>query len=144
MNPKLAEMLPQFTMETLSQLDRGAVERRVNDELAQAYNNISRFPCRDGGKVEPRKVIIEVTLTPELKKIKTAVEVGGRQQEVDSFELSGIVVRAKVKGVHPDAETADVRMLCDIVNNRIQGVYFNPENNERPEQLELDLDCDEA
>lgn len=140
MNPKLKEMLPEFCMENLAQLDRGAVERRVNDELNQAFNNISRFPCRDGGKVEPRKVIIEVTLTPEVKEIKQGVEVNGRQQEVSAYELAGVSVRAKVKGVHPDAETADVRMLCDMQNQRIQSVYFNPNNNDRPEQLELDLE----
>lgn len=139
MDAKLAERLPEFTMENLSQLDRGAVERRVNDAITQAMSNISRFPFKDAGKVEVRKVIIEVQITPELRKIKVPVESGRGTHEAESFELSGVSVRAKVKGVNPDAETADVRMICDIRQERIQAVYFNPNNNDRPEQLELDL-----
>ena len=140
MNSKLKDMLPELNMSNLAQLDRGAVERRVNDELSQAFNNISRFPCRDGGKVEVRKVVIEVTLTPEVKSVKQGIEVNGRQQEVEAFELCGVSARVKVKGVHPDAETADVRMLCDIENGRIQSAHFNPDNNDRPEQLEIDFE----
>lgn len=139
MDIKLKEQLPSFNMSNLPQLDRGAVERRVNDAIAAALNNISRFPFRDGGKVEVRKVIIEVQITPELRKIKTPVESAFGTTDLDSFELSGISVRAKVKGVHPDAETDDVRMLCDIQNQVVKGVYFNPNNNSRPDQLELDL-----
>lgn len=139
-SPKLREQLPEFTMEHVGEMDRGAVERRVNYAIKQCLQDIARFPFRDGGKVEPRKVVLELVLTPEVKAVKVGVEVAGRQQEVDSYELHGISVRAKVKSAVPDAETADVRMVCDIQNNQILDVRFNPDNNDRPDQLELDLE----
>lgn len=137
MNPKLKEALPKLSMERLSELDRGAVERRVNAALALCLSNISQFPFRDGGKVETRKVLIEVQITPEIKAIKIGVEGKGRQQQVEGWELEGVVVRVKVKSALPDAETADVRCLCEIRNNQITDVRFNPDNSDRPEQLDM-------
>ena len=140
LSEKLKEMLPQLCMEHLGKLDRGAVQRRVDDAINLCLTNISKFPFRDGGKVETRKVTIEVYITPELKEISVGVEAGGRQQEIKGFELKGLEVRAKVKSGLPDAETGDVRMACDIRNGAIKDVRFNPDNNHQPEQLELDLE----
>lgn len=141
LSPKLKEQLPQFNIEHLGEMDRNAVARRGNAALALCLENISQFPFRDGGKVETRKVTIEINLTPELKETKVAVELpGGRQQEVKHFELAGVTARVKIKSALPDAETGDVRMACDIHNGKIKEARFNPENNEAPDQLELDLD----
>jgi hypothetical protein len=45
-----------------------------------------------------------------------------------------------VKSAIPDSETADVRMVVDVVNGRIADARFNPANNDEPEQLEFDYD----
>ena len=144
LSDKLKEALPQLCMANLGKLDRGAVERRVDAAIALCVNNINQFPFRDGGKVESRKVTIELYITPELRETTVAIETnGGRQQEVKNFELKAISGRVKIKSGLPDAETGDVRMACDVRNGAIKDVRFNPDNNFAPEQLELDLEGDE-
>ena len=142
-NEKLKAALPQLSMDTLGKLDRGAVARRVNDAISLCLANISKFPCRDAGKVETRKVTVDILMTPVVKAIKQGVEVNGRQQEVDAFDLVGITTRVKVKSGLPDAESADVTMLCEIQNGTIRDVRFNPTNNSAPDQMELAYDDDE-
>jgi hypothetical protein len=140
----LKDKLPRLELEQLGKLDRGAVARRFSDAIEQVLANISKFPFRDGNKVETRSISMSVYLTPELKLSKQGVEGrNGRQHEVDVAELSGVSVRVKIKSALPDAETADVRMACDIQNGRITDLRFNPENNAAPEQLELELADDE-
>lgn len=143
--PKLREKLPEFKMEHLSELDRGSVGRRVDDAVRMCLDNISKFPHRDGGKPEVRRVDIAVFLTPELKETTVPVETGGgRVQDVKHMELVGVSVRVKVKSSLPDAESADVKMACEVRNGVIKEVRFNPHNNTTPEQLELDLDDEDA
>lgn len=141
MNQKLKEHLPQLNLDSLGELDRGAVERRFRDAMDSVLTNISKFPFRDQNKVETRAIHLSVFMTPELKLFKQAVEgPNGRQVEVDVAELAGLSVRVKIKSALPDAETADVRMACDIINGRINDVRFNPDNNGKPEQLSLEYD----
>lgn len=137
---KLKASLPQLQMANLGSLDRGAVARRVNEAISLAANNISKYPFRDGGKVEARKVVIEIVMTPMIEAVKIGVEGAGRQYEADGFELTGICTRVKVKSALPDAETADIKMLCEMKSGAITDIRFNPQNNMRPEQLELDLE----
>ena len=145
MNQKLKEHLPQLNLDSLGQLDRGAVERRFGDAIESVLANISKFPFRDQNKVETRAIHLAVFITPELRLFKQAVEGNnGRQVEVDVAELAGLSVRVKIKSALPDAETADVRMACDIVNGRINDVRFNPENNAKPDQLELEYADDDG
>lgn len=144
MNQKLKEHLPQLTIQNLGQLDRGSVARRFGDAVEQILANISKFPCRDGNKVETRSLELKVFFTPELRLDKRGIEsANGNQMEVDVPELSGVSVRVKIKSALPDAETADVKMACDIINGRIADMRFNPNNNKAPDQLEFDLDRDE-
>lgn len=145
MNQKLKDHLPQLALNTLGQLDRGAVERRFRDAINCVLDNISKFPFRDNTKVETRAIHLSVFLTPELRMFKSAVESGhGRQVEVDVAELAGLSVRVKIKSNLPDAETADVRMACDIINGKINDVRFNPDNNAKPDQLELEYTEDDG
>lgn len=137
MKKELKDKLPQLTLDTLPKLDRGALAKRFSDAIAVCIQNISQYPCRDG-KAETRAVHVALFLTPEIKLKKQCVESsGGRQVEVDVPEIVGLVVRAKVKSSIPDAETADVRMVVDVVAGRITDARFNPENNDAPDQLEL-------
>lgn len=136
--------LPELTLSNLSKMDHGTVGRRFNDAVIECIGNISRYPFRDAGKVEVRKIIVEVTLTPEIRTFKQGVEVSGRQQEVDAYELSGVKAQVKIKSSLPDAICGTVKTLCKIVNNQIRKISFNPHNNQSPEQMELDMELDEA
>lgn len=143
MKKELKERLPQLGLGTLHQLDRGGLAKRFSDAIGMCLTNIAQYPCRDG-KAETRAVHLSVYLTPELKMKKRGVETaGGRQVEVDVPEICGLIVRAKVKSAIPDSETADVRMVVDLMNGRITDARFNPENNDNPDQLEL-FDEDEV
>lgn len=140
-NQELKDKLPQLKFNNLGQMDSGTVERRVNGAIRETLDNIGRYPFRDGGKVEPRKVTITLVLTPTLKKSKRMMELaGGRSQEVDTFDLEGVSARVEVSSALPVAKTADVRVLCETKNGRIETALFNPNNNQMPEQMELFID----
>jgi len=135
---ELKDNLPQLKFRNLGQMDSGTVERRVDGAIRETLDNIGRYPFRDGGKVESRKVTITLVLTPALKKTKQMIELaGGRSQEVDTFELDGVSARVEVSSALPVAKTADVRVLCETRNGRIETALFNPHNNQMPEQMEL-------
>lgn len=143
MKKELKDRLPQLGLATLHQLDRGGLAKRFSDAVGMCLANIAQYPCRDG-KAETRVVELKVYITPELKMKKRGVETsGGRQVEVDVPEICGLMVRAKVKSAIPDSETADVRLVVDMINGRIADARFNPDNNDNPDQLEL-FDEDEV
>ena len=141
MKKELKEKLPQLGLPTLHQLDRGGLAKRFADAIGMCLANIAQYPCRDG-KAETRAVHLSVYLTPELKFKNQAVETASGHTEVKVPEICGLMVRAKVKSAIPDSETADVRMVVDVVNGRITDARFNPANNEMPEQLEMEFDED--
>lgn len=139
MDQKLKESLPQLTLQTLHQLDRGKLDRQFSRAIARAMQNISEFPCK-GSKAEPREIALVFKLTPEIRFTKNAIETAMGQTEVMIPEIVGVTVSARIKDKFPIFESDDVRMVTEVVNGNIKDARFNPNNNSRPEQLELDLD----
>jgi len=138
---KLKDSLEELNFAGVGKLDHGSVARRMNMAIAEALRDISQYPFRDGGKVEARKVVMSVIITPVLRETKEVVFIENRNQEVKGFALDSVTARVKITCNRPDVESADVKILCDIQGGAIRSAHFNPENNHRPEQLELpDMD----
>lgn len=139
MDQRLKNELPQLSLESLHELDRGKLARQFRRAIARAMQNISEFPCK-GEKVESREISIVLKLTPEVKFNKISLETAMGQAEALRPEIIGISAACYIKDKFPIFQTDDVRMAIDIVNDQITDVRFNPNNNNRPDQLELDLD----
>ncbi len=131
--------LPQLELSTLHELDRGKLDRQFSRAIARALHNISEFPCK-GDKVECREIALVIRLTPEVRFAKTSVETGMGHAEASVPEIVGVTVNAHIKDKFPIFQTDDVRLAVDVVNGQIKDVRFNPNNNVRPEQMELNLD----
>ncbi len=141
MDQRLKDTLPQLSLESLHQLDGGKLARQFRRAIARAMQNISEFPCR-GEKVETREICLVVKLTPEVTFKKVSHETAMGQAEYTAPEIIGIAASCFIKDKFPIFQTDDVRMAVDIVNGQINDLRFNPNNNNRPDQLELDLDTD--
>lgn len=139
MDQRLKEELPQLSLESLHQLDRGKLARQFRRAVTRAMQNISEFPCK-GEKVESREISLVVKLTPEVKFNKIGIETAIGNAEALQPEIIGISAACYIKDKFPIFQTDDVRMAVDIINGQISDVRFNPNNNNRPDQLELDLD----
>lgn len=141
---KLAEQLPQFDAKGILAMDDGNNERRINGLIRDAMENISRYPFTGNGKVEKRVIEAKIIIVPELREINVPVEVGGgRVNQVKSYELAGAIVQVVLKAGNPVAKSNVVRLACEVKNQKIVAAHFNPNNNDAPEQLELDLDDEE-
>jgi|DEB3_MinimDraft_2_1074329.scaffolds.fasta_scaffold05960_5 hypothetical protein len=141
LTPKLAEQLPKFDARGILFMDDGNTERRLNGLINDAMDNISRYPFTGNGKVEKRKITVEIEIVPELKEISVPIETnGGRVNHVKSHELAGAIVQVKLAAGMPVAKSNVVRLACQLKNQKIVAAHFNPHNNDAPEQLELDLD----
>ena len=139
MEQKLKDALPQLTLDSIHRLDRGKLERQFARAIARAMSNISEFPCK-GDKVEVREISLVFRLTPEIRFSKRSIESGMGQCEATVPEICGVMVNAHIKDKFPIFQTDDVRLAVDVVNGQIKDARFNPDNNQRPDQLELDLD----
>lgn len=139
MDQKLKDTLPQLTLATLHQVDRGALNRQFNRKFAAALQDISEFPVRNG-KPEPREITIKITITPEIAQRKKAIEGPMGVQEVDIPEVVGLRLQAVVKDKMPVFQTSDVSFVVDNRNGRIADARFNPENPSCPNQLEMPFD----
>lgn len=101
---------------SISQLADGYAGRAIDEGLNAIIADISERG--DDGK--PRKVTIELTLTPE----------GKGQVEID------VQVKTKVPAIRPPKTTAKM-------DQKAGGLIFNPDNSINPDQEPLPFDHDE-
>ena len=139
LNEKTAPHLLPLTLDSLPKLSRGQLNRQFAAAVGRALDSISEFPCK-GEKVESREIVISITLTPEIKFEKRAIETAYGQTEAAVPQIVGVAMKACIKGKNPAFSTDDIRMAVNVVNGRVKGAMFNPNNNHSPEQLELDLE----
>jgi hypothetical protein len=141
MDQETRERLKPVNFQTLEVYDRGSLARRLGDAWRNILDNISRYPLRDG-KAEPRKIIIELTIIPEVAKVKEGMERNGRQQEIEVPRIVGLKTFATIKDKLPTFQSSEVCMAVDIRNDRIVDARFNPNNPSSPNKLEFDLEID--
>lgn len=139
MDQETRERLKPVSFETLQVYDRDSLARRLADAWRNILDNISRYPVRDG-KPEPRKIIIELTIIPEVAKCKQAIETSGGHREIEVPKVVGLRSFATIKDKLPLFQSSDVNMAVDVRNDRIVDARFNPNNPASPNQLEFDLD----
>ena len=131
------QRLKPITFGTLETYDRGSLSRNLQDTLKSLYDNISRYPIR-GGKPEARKVIIELTIVPEVANKKTSVETSTGQREIDVPVIIGLKTFAVIKDKRPVFQSGEVCMAVNMKNDCITDARFNPNNPSSPAQMEFD------
>ena len=139
MDQKMKEKLPQLSLDSLSSYDRGKLDRQFTKCLSRVLANISDYPVR-GQKAEPRKITLEITLTPIVKFSKTSVETSMGNREAEVPEIVGLLTGIQIKDKVPVFQSDDVVMAVEMKGERIADLRFNPNNNNRPDQLEFDLE----
>ena len=137
MDQETMQRLQPITFGTLEKYDRGSLARKLRDTLLSLYDDISRYPIR-AGKPEARKIIIELTIVPEVANKKTPVETSTGQREIDVPVIVGLKTCAVIKDKRPVFQSGQVCMAVNIKNDRITDARFNPNNPSSPAQMEFE------
>lgn len=144
MNPQLAEHLRQLSFDALGEIDHGNLRLEVDDALREVLDHISKYPCRDGLKTEPRKVTIELLIEPIIHTSMKATEGSSGTDRRPTIEIAGLALQAKVYPSKPRFRSPVIKALTKVKNGRILECSFNPSNNTAPEHLDLEFEGDDG